>query len=434
MLPADHPDDDADRPSFGALSIPSYRILFTGTMASFTAFFMSTAVQGVVAFELIGTNSAVGSAVFGQGLGMLLFSPIGGAYADRLPKRRVVAIGQLTSASVFGTLGALYAGGLLSVLHLVIGSFVIGSAFAFLGPARQAMVVDLVPLGMRGNAMALNNVANTLSRVVGPSLAALLLANAIAGPAAAYGLMALLYVSSAGLLLLLPRSIVRGDVGDTHALEDLWIGLRYVWGHRRLRRLLSFFVGVMLIGFPHVSLIPGLLENELGRPAEQVTTLYTVSALGALVVSLGVARLADSPRATLLYSAMVAGFGLSLGLLAWAPSFPATVCAMIAVGGTSGGFHALNGAVIARETESVYMGRVMSLTMLAFAGFGLTALQLGLLADHVGERSVLRAMGAGVALLSLWMGLLILRGDRATSVQEPSALASPADVERPEIG
>jgi MFS family permease len=107
---------------------------------------------------------------------------------------------------------------------------------------------------------------------------------------------------------------------------------------------------------------------------------------------------------------------------------------MIAVGGTSGGFHALNGAVIARETESVYMGRVMSLTMLAFAGFGLTALPLGLLADRVGERSVLWAMGGGVTLLSLWMGLLILRGDRAPAVEEPSAFAPPVEVDRPEIG
>lgn len=417
--------------SFSALAIPSYRILFTGTMASFTAFFMSTAVQGVVAFELIGTNSAVGSAVFGQGLGMLLFSPIGGAYADRLPKRRVVAMGQLTSASVFGTLGLLYAYGALNVAHLVLGSFVIGSAFAFLGPARQAMVVDLVPFGMRGNAMALNNVANTLSRVIGPSLAALLLASAMAGPSVAYGIMSLLYVGSAGLLLMLPRSVVREGVGETRVLEDLGLGLRYVWRHERLRSLLFFFVGVMLIGFPHVSLIPGLLENQLDRRAEDVTTLYTVSAIGALVVSLSVARLADSPRATLVYSAMAGGFGLSLGLLAWAPTFLATIFAMVVVGATSGGFHALNGAVIARETEGVYMGRVMSLMMLAFAGFGLTALPIGMLADRIGERHVLFLMGIGVALLSLRMGLALLRDERSAQARTRRVeVASPPEPER----
>ena len=74
-----------DPGSFAALAIAHYRTLFFGTLGSFSAFFMSTALQGIVAFELTGTNSAVGSAVFGQGLGMLLFGPIGGAYADRLP-------------------------------------------------------------------------------------------------------------------------------------------------------------------------------------------------------------------------------------------------------------------------------------------------------------------------------------------------------------
>jgi predicted MFS family arabinose efflux permease len=395
--------------SFGSFSIPSYRALFVGTMASFTAFFMSTAVQGVVAFELLGTNRAVGSAVFGQGLGMLLLSPIGGAYADRLPKRRVVALGQIASASVFAVLALLYASERLVVAHLVAGSFVIGGSFAFLGPARQAMVVDLVPLRLRGNAMALNNVANTLSRVIGPSLAALLLAHELAGPTAAFSVMTLLYLSSAAMLLLLPRSVVREDVDETHVFEDLSIGLRYVWHHRRLRQLLFFFMGVLLLGFPHISLMPGLLENELGRPAVEVTTLYSVSALGALCVAVVVARFADAPQATLIYSAMAAGFGLSLGLLAWAPSFSAAVGATFVIGATSGGFHALNGAVIARRTEPVYMGRVMSLSMLAFAGFGLTALPIGLLADIVGERRVLLGMGIAVLVLALRMGLLLLQ-------------------------
>ena len=83
--------------------------------------------------------------------------------------------------------------------------------------------------------------------------------------------------------------------------------------------------------------------------------------------------------------------------------------AMLFVGAMSGGFHALNGAVIARETEPAYMGRVMSLTLLAFAGFSLTALPLGILADRFGERAVLFGMGSGVVLLALWMAAIVAR-------------------------
>jgi hypothetical protein len=65
--------------------------------------------------------------------------------------------------------------------------------------------------------------------------------------------------------------------------------------------------------------------------------------------------------------------------------------------------------MLARETDTLYMGRVMSLSLLAFAGFGLTALPLGILADILGERSVLFGMGIGVFCLALWMASVVSR-------------------------
>ena len=89
---------------------------------------------------------------------------------------------------------------------------------------------------------------------------------------------------------------------------------------------------------------------------------------------------------------------------------------MLLVGATSGGFHTLNGAVIARETDPVYMGRVMSLSMLSFAGFSMTALPLGILADQLGERTVLFGMGAGVFVLSIFMAAVVARDALTRSV------------------
>jgi len=221
--------------------------------------------------------------------------------------------------------------------------------------------------------------------------------------------MSLLYLLSAGLLLLLPRSVVRDNVGDTHVIEDISAGLRYTWNHVRLRHLLIFFVTVMLIGFPHVTLIPGLLENQLGRSAEELTRFALCSAIGALIASLTVARYADSSHATRIYSWLAIAFGVSLVLLASMPGFGSAVACMLLVGASSGGFHALNGAVIARETDPVYMGRVMSLSMLSFAGFSMTALPLGILADHFGERTVLFGMGSGVFALSIFMAAVLAR-------------------------
>ena len=90
--------------TFAAFRVRNYRVLWIGTLASFVAFFMSTVVNSVVAFDLLHTNEAVGIVVFFQGIAMVLLGPLGGAYADRWPKRRVVACGQLLAGSGFGLL------------------------------------------------------------------------------------------------------------------------------------------------------------------------------------------------------------------------------------------------------------------------------------------------------------------------------------------
>ena len=167
---------DVSSGSFAALRVREFRILWIGTIFSFLAFFMAMIVQSVVAFEIAGNNSSVGLIVFAQGLSMVLLGPIGGAFADRWPKRRVVVVGQFLSAGIFLWTAAMLALDALTIFWLTLSSLLIGVSIAFLGPSRTGMVVELVPLSMRGNAMAVNNLANTASRVFGPLVAGLLLA------------------------------------------------------------------------------------------------------------------------------------------------------------------------------------------------------------------------------------------------------------------
>ena len=128
------------------------------------------------------------------------------------------------------------------------------------------------------------------------------------------------------------------------------------------------------------------------------------SAVGALFSSVSVARFGDSSHAYVIYTSLGCLFGVSLVGVAFAPSLVWVMVAMFGVGAGSGGFQTLNAAVIARETEPAYMGRVMSLVILAFAGFGLMALPYGVLADWMGERNTLIAMGAVVLALCAVLG------------------------------
>jgi predicted MFS family arabinose efflux permease len=370
---------------------------------------MSTVVQSVVAFRLTGSNSAVGFVVFAQGIAMFLLGPLGGAMADRLSKRRVLASCQLVTTLVFFGLAGVVALDAISVPWLALGSMLMGATFAFLGPTRQAFVVELVPDALRGNAVALSGVANNASRAVGPALAGGLLAWAFAGATGAYLVMGGLYALSLLTLRALPHSPPRSNVAATRVFEDIVAGFRYVRDRRRLRLLVLLFVLVIMLGFPHVTLLPGLVENVLGRPAESISLLFSASAVAALATSLVVARRADSPAAIRIFVGLGLGFGISLVLLALAPTFEIAILAMLLLGGAAGGFQALGMAVVLRQAEPEFAGRVMALTMMAFGGFGLVGLPLGILGDAFGERATLLGTAVAVCAVVLWLGLALAR-------------------------
>jgi MFS family permease len=403
--------------TFAALRERDFRVLWAGTWASYIPFFMSNIVQNVVAFELSRQNRAVGTVVFAQGLAMLALAPVGGAGADRWPKRRVLALAQSTAGLSFGALALLRALDLLSLGALAVASLVLGIAISFLGPARQAFAAEIVPPELRGNAVALNQVPLTGSQVLGPAVAGLLLASPF-GATGAYTLMAALYVVSALSLALLPHAPPRPGAGDTHVLADLRDGLRYVRSHRRLRLLVAFFVSIIMSGFSFVTVMPGLVEHQLGQPASSVSALAFTSAIGGLVSTFAAARIADSPRAVGVFFAMPFVFALGLFALASAPSFPFAVAAMLVVGLGFGGLQSLNAAVIVRTTEPAYFGRVFSLTMLAFAGVSLMGLPVGALADAIGERVTLALLAGAVVAIALGAGLELRRTPDAPARQE----------------
>src|SRR3990172_2046008 len=182
------------RTTFAALALRNFAVLWAGSFLAFTAFFMSTVGQAIVAFDLTGKNGAVGIVMLGQGLAMAILGPFGGAIADRVSKRFVTAACQLVIGLVFLAIAVLIATDTVSVLFLGIGSFVIGTMFAFMGPARQAWVVDLVGPDLRANAVALTQVALNASRIIAPALGGLLLALAFIGASGAYFSMAGIYV------------------------------------------------------------------------------------------------------------------------------------------------------------------------------------------------------------------------------------------------
>ncbi|MEX2237548.1 MAG: MFS transporter [Dehalococcoidia bacterium] len=391
--------------TFNSLDNTSFRILSVGSFLAFVGFMMSSTAQNVVAFDITGNNRAVGLVTFGQGIAMLFLAPFGGALADRLSKRLVLLVCQSMIGLTFLSVAILLATDQITIFFLAASAFITGTMFSLLGPARQALVGELIEPNRRGNAAALTQVALNSARVAGPLLGSALLAWSLFGATGTFFVAAAVFVVVVATLSLLPPT-QRQDTGGRSVLADVALGIKYVRENPQLLPLVLGFILVVTMGFPYFTVLPGYANQELGVGAAGYGIMVGVSAMGGLVMSLLVAPLADSSKARFFLVLNTIGIGVALILTGLAPSFAIALITMFGVGAATSGFQTLNSALVLREANPAYYGRVMSLMMLAWGFAGVAGLPVGVLADAIGERGALIGMGTAVciaiALLTAW--------------------------------
>ena len=384
------------RTTFQALSNPQYRLLFIGSVFSMLAFMMQWTVQSVVAFELGGTNSAVGVVHLGVGVSMLVLGPFGGVVADRVSKKPMLFWGQTIVALSFFVTGALIFLELLTLPLLVLLTAVMGLVFAFLSPAQQAWVGEMVPQKILPNAVALSQLAANGSRVVGPLIAGTMLGVTAIGAGGAYIFMGLLFIAVIFAVWLLPATQAKPKDERNSVGEELLAGLRYVAGSAPIRTLMVLLVAIVVLGFMWQIVLPAFLERHLGRATTEVGFVLTINAVGALIVALPLTSIVGTRWA---WPAML-GCGILLGigflLLARAETFNGVLFAVFLMGPGLSGFMLVNNALIMSNIAPGYYGRVMSLTMLAWGLQSTMSLPFGFLADSIGERQMLTLLGIGV--------------------------------------
>ncbi|MDG2111594.1 MAG: MFS transporter [Actinomycetota bacterium] len=393
--------------TFGSLRIHDYRKLWSGSLLATTAFMMSFMLVPSVAFEIAGNNTAAGLAQLGSGIGMFLVSPIGGVIADRTHKKPLVLTGQTIPALVILTTGILIITDLITIPMLTVATLIMGLGFAFMGPARQAWVGELVPPSSLPNAIALQQIAQNVSQVAAPLLIAVLVGT-ILDVGAAYLFMASLFLVVLPLTSSLPNTEPTAKERRP-ILTDLAEGVRYVWGDARLRTLWLGFVGMVICGFAYQTLLPGLLSEELDRSPTDVGVIFLALAVAGLVASVPLAGLAHTLWAWPALLSMGAIITTGFVLLSVAPSYGLVIVAGIPLGVGRSGFMLLDNALLMSNAEPAYYGRVMSLAMMGFGSQALLAPLWGLLADAIGVRQTLIVVAIAAASVTTGVGLSWLR-------------------------
>ncbi|HEX5269076.1 MAG TPA: MFS transporter, partial [Gemmataceae bacterium] len=381
-----------------ALSHRNFRLFVFGQGVSLIGTWMQQVALAWLVFVLTGSSSQssfwLGLVGFCGQAPALLLAPFAGVIVDRANRHRLLLVTQtLMMLQAFGV-AALAFSGRADVPSLVALSLFLGVVNVFDMTARQAFYTEMLDRREDlANAIALNSSIVNGSRLVGPALAGLLLAETSAGVCFAVNGVSYLAVLAALLAMRLParpRPPVRGRI-----VAGLREGLAYALGFAPIRSILLLLSLVSLMGMSYAVLLPVFASDVLHGGPTTYGLLTAASGVGALAGALllaarhsvlGLGRWITFTPA--LFGAALIGFSFSTTLWLSLPLLTVAGFAMMVQMASSN-------TVLQTIVEEDKRGRVMSLYTMAFLGTApLGSLLAGWLADVIGPPKMVRLGGA----------------------------------------
>lgn len=382
---------------FRALRNRNYRLFFFGQGLSLIGTWMQRVALGWLVYRMTDSALLLGVIAFVAQLPVSLLSPVAGAFADRLDRRKLLIWTQVLEALQATVLAALTLSGLIEVWHIVVLSLFLGSLFAFESPTRQAFVIEMTGPEDLMNGIALNSSAFNVARLVGPALAGFIVAasgegiifvcNAVSYVAVMFGLLA----------MRMPERTAKKD--RESVITRIREGVNYAFGAGPIRFLLLMLALITLAGTWHAVLMPIFARDILKGGAETLGLLMAANGAGALTGAIMLAKRKNTlglakilTIATAVFAASLIGLSLSTNLyLSIAMMFIIGISYMHEVAGTN--------TLVQTLVPDEMRGRVMSLFILSFLGimpFG--NLIAGWLASIIGAAHTVTISGAAVAV------------------------------------
>jgi MFS family permease len=400
--PALEPDLTRPLPrSVRALAFHDFRVFLTGAIGSSIGNNMQlTALLWVVA---VTTRSAskVTLIAFITVVPLLLLGPLGGALADRFPRRRLLLVTQTLSMLQAFALWGVWESGVASY-WVMFGLSLAGGVFIALNvPAWQSIVPELVPREFLQNAITLNSVQFNVARAAGPMLAGLLIAWVGAGICFLINALSFVLVLVA-LLLITSADTAPGEPESEHpgVLAGFRESVRYLRAQPGLQVAIGTHAAFALLGAPVVQLIPVLSVEVLDVGSAAYGLLLGSFGVGAVAIAFVIGSFDERVLPSRLLAGGLALTAVSVVGLGLSPGLVVGVLFMVAFGASYVTVVAIDHSTIQALSDDHIRGRVTSLWLMTFGtGFPLGTILMGVIADVVGVRAVLVAAGALVALV-----------------------------------
>ena len=392
-----------------AFTYRDFRVQWFGACTSSIGTWMQIVAQNWLVWSL--TNSAffLGLDAFLQQLPIILFTLIGGVFADRYDRRRTLIASQCIQMATSGTLALLMYFHVVQIWHILVLSFITGLAQSFGGPAYQSLIPSLVDKKDLPNAVALNSIQFNVARVLGPLLfAATLVAFKRWGYNEPQAMNACFLINSLSFVVVINTLMAlhvkhippASSKGMGHELRG---GLSYVKAHGTLVALIVLAATTTFLGFAVLTFLPIFARSVFHEGAGTYSRLMAFSGAGSIVGALTVAWLGKSKRMGLTALLMQIVYGALIIAFAMSRSLPLSEALLFLTGFALMIVFSTVTSLVQLIAPNEMRGRVMSIYMLAFrGGMPLGSLVSGWLATLTSAPTVLIVNGVLLSLVAAW--------------------------------
>lgn len=385
-----------------ALRSRNYRLFFFGQMVSLMGSWMTQIATSWLVWSLSGSPLLLGIVGFAGQIPAFLLSPIAGVFVDRLSRHRVLVVTQALAMIQSLLLAFLTLTGLVTIWQIILLMIFQGLINGFDMPARQAFVVEMVedPDDLP-NAIALNSSLFNAARIVGPGVAAIILAASSAGWCFLVDGISYIGVIVSLLMMVVPKFQKKERENPLLQLRE---GFKYTVGFPPIRALILLIAGMSLIGMPYSVLLPVVATKILHGSSGMFALLGAVSGMGALAGALVLAARESVRGLTRMIPYCTMGFGLALVIFSHSNFVWLSLIAIFLMGYAMMTQNAASNTVLQTIVEPDKRGRVMSFYMMAFMGMmPLGSLWSGAVAERIGTQHTLLLCGLGcIAMAALF--------------------------------
>lgn len=402
--------DRADRTpafsrTFKAFQYRDFRLLWLGAFTSTTGNWMQLVAQSWLVLQLTSSPFYLGLVGFLGQLPIILFTLVGGVFADRFERRKLLLVSQYVQMAVAIVLTVLVYLDIVRIGHFLILVFIAGSAQAFGGPAYQALIPTLVKREDVPNAVALNSIQFNLARVVGPIAAGAAFASL--GAVFCFGLNALSFLAVVISLLMISTRFMPQRTEQT-VMAQIGDGFRYIKQQGALWQLTVLGFISTFCGVPLLTLLPVFAKDVFGLEATGYSTMMAVSGVGSILGALTYATFARASHQGRIALWVQLAFALLLGLFAVSRSLVLSCLILFLTGFCLITLFAAITSLVQLATSEEMRGRMMSIFMLAFrGGMPLGDLSAGTIADRFSPTTALLILSGVMAIAAT--GFLVSR-------------------------